>query len=692
MTTTYGTSAAGIVPDTRWRTRDIVVAAVIGVAFGVVFWAWNLAYAAAEPVFAAAPPLRDLMYGVWLMPAILAPLVIRKPGAALFAEMVAAGVSALLGSQWSVDTLLSGFLQGAAAELVFAFTLYRSYGLITLGHRRARECGRRVRPRLGPVLPDDLERHPGRSPRCDGCVGGGHRGGWLASVVPLAARDRRAGRVPRLTTTGIRVRDLEIAYRGASRPGHSRAFVRRPRRRMPARRRRVGVRQEFARSCRRRSDPTRLPGTVAGDLTVAGVDPRVAERGEVARHVGLVFQDPGSQLVMERVEDEVAFGLENRDWPLDAMRVRVREAIAEAGLGGSRAPSDEPLVGWPAAAARARRGAGRAARDRRPRRTDGEPRSAWGSRLLRPTPGAGEKRIDHDRAHRASRRRRLGAGRPRPCARTRWRADRRRHAGRGARSVAAADVGIGHLASARHGDGDREPEPTSFPLPGAPSERSVAVASGVGFEYERGAPVLEAIDLALGAGERVALVGANGSGKSTLGRLLVGVLRPSRGEVRLAGRDPATLPASDLARRAGYVFQDPEAGFLTNSVGDEVMLGLEPAERAAAPALMARLRLPLETFATRSPYRLSGGEARRLSLACTLVRRPGFLVLDEPTFGQDRLGYEGLLEILRERLDDGVCLVAATHDRRLVADIASRVVEIEAGRIVSDKDVMSTAA
>ena len=132
MTTTYGSPAAAAPPDTRWRTRDIVVAAVIGVAFGVVFWVWNLTYAAAQPQFALAPPLRDLMYGVWLMPAILAPLVIRKPGAALFAEMVAAGVSALLGSQWSVDTLLSGFMQGAAAELVFAFTLYRSYGAITL--------------------------------------------------------------------------------------------------------------------------------------------------------------------------------------------------------------------------------------------------------------------------------------------------------------------------------------------------------------------------------------------------------------------------------------------------------------------------------------------------------------------------------------------------------------------------------
>ena len=125
MTTTYGSGASAADQDTRWRTRDIVVAAVIGVAFGVVFWAWNLVYAGAEPLFAFAPPVRDIMYGVWLMPAILAPLIIRKPGAALFAEMVAAGVSALLGSLWGVDTLLSGFVQGAGAELVFAFTLYR---------------------------------------------------------------------------------------------------------------------------------------------------------------------------------------------------------------------------------------------------------------------------------------------------------------------------------------------------------------------------------------------------------------------------------------------------------------------------------------------------------------------------------------------------------------------------------------
>jgi energy-coupling factor transport system ATP-binding protein len=219
---------------------------------------------------------------------------------------------------------------------------------------------------------------------------------------------------------------------------------------------------------------------------------------------------------------------------------------------------------------------------------------------------------------------------------------------------------------------------------GAVAGDPVVATEDLGFAYERGAPVLQDIGVAFGAGERVALVGPNGSGKSTLGRLLVGLLRPATGRVRLRGADPSRLPAADLARRAGYVFQDPEAGFLTDTVREEVTLGLAEDERAAVPALMGRLRLSLEEFGTRSPYRLSGGEARRLSLACTLIRRPGLLVLDEPTFGQDRLAYDGLLQILREHVDRGVCLVAATHDERFLADVASRVVTLDAGRIVRD--------
>jgi energy-coupling factor transport system permease protein len=112
-----------------WRTRDIVVAAVIGIVFGVVFAAWNGLYAGFGFL---TPPFSDLIYGMWLVPAVLAPLVIRKPGAAIFAEMAAASLSALLGSQWGPDTLLSGFVQGAAAELVFAFVGYRRWSLPVL--------------------------------------------------------------------------------------------------------------------------------------------------------------------------------------------------------------------------------------------------------------------------------------------------------------------------------------------------------------------------------------------------------------------------------------------------------------------------------------------------------------------------------------------------------------------------------
>ena len=118
----------------------------------------------------------------------------------------------------------------------------------------------------------------------------------------------------------------------------------------------------------------------------------------------------------------------------------------------------------------------------------------------------------------------------------------------------------------------------------------------LGFAYELGAPVLESVDLTFSAGERIALVGPNGGGKSTLGRLLVGLLRPTTGRVRLGDADPSRLPAAVLARQAGYVFQDPEAGFLTDTVRDEVMLGLAQDEREAAPALMERLRLPLDEF------------------------------------------------------------------------------------------------
>ncbi|MEK6224682.1 MAG: ECF transporter S component [Chloroflexota bacterium] len=110
-----------------WRTVDIVVAAAIAIAFGVVFWAWNQVWAAATPAFVAVPPAQNILYGVWLVPAVLAGLIIRKPGAALFTELVAASVSAILGSQWGLDAVVSGALQGLGAEIVFLVVGYRRW-------------------------------------------------------------------------------------------------------------------------------------------------------------------------------------------------------------------------------------------------------------------------------------------------------------------------------------------------------------------------------------------------------------------------------------------------------------------------------------------------------------------------------------------------------------------------------------
>jgi energy-coupling factor transport system substrate-specific component len=118
------TTAGRVVPAGRWRTLDIVVSAVLGATFGVFMAALNAAYAGLG-AGAGSPWL--LLYFGWLLPAVLAPLIVRKPGSGLFAEMVAASVSVLLVSQWGPDALVSGFLQGIGAEAAFLAFRYRRF-------------------------------------------------------------------------------------------------------------------------------------------------------------------------------------------------------------------------------------------------------------------------------------------------------------------------------------------------------------------------------------------------------------------------------------------------------------------------------------------------------------------------------------------------------------------------------------
>ena len=433
---------------------------------------------------------------------------------------------------------------------------------------------------------------------------------------------------------------------------------------------------------------------MTGVLELDGDDVRGSGLAAIGARVGLVLQDPSAQLVMERAEDDVAFGLENRAWARDDMQRRVPEALDAAGLGDlgrrrSRRLSGGQQQRLALAGALAPR-PGLLVLDEPTANLDREGAATLLATLsaLRADRAATIVLVEHlvDRAWPlADVVLALGAdGRPidvgAPTAVLERSAEAMTAAGIWLPAVAepAAPprrVRASTRASAR---------PTSSIEAGGDV---VVRADSVRYGYDRGEPVVRDLSLRAMAGERIGLVGPNGSGKSTLGRLLVGLLRPDRGSIDLMGEEPSRMSAATLARNAGYVFQEPERQFLAQRVEEEVRLGLNAAENSQVDDLMTRLGLPLERFAARSPYRLSGGEQRRLSLACVLVRRPALLVLDEPTFGSDRHGYAGLLSILEEHLDAGACLIAATHDRRFVRDVTHRVIEMDAGWIVGDEGV-----
>ncbi len=111
----------------RWRTIDIVVASVIGVAFGVVFWVWDLVWKGFGTAFDFFKPAGGIIIGVWMLAAVVGGLVIRKPGAAIYTEFIAALVSTLIGNQWGMSTVLEGLIEAAGGELAFLLFAYRNF-------------------------------------------------------------------------------------------------------------------------------------------------------------------------------------------------------------------------------------------------------------------------------------------------------------------------------------------------------------------------------------------------------------------------------------------------------------------------------------------------------------------------------------------------------------------------------------
>ena len=210
----------------------------------------------------------------------------------------------------------------------------------------------------------------------------------------------------------------------------------------------------------------------------------------------------------------------------------------------------------------------------------------------------------------------------------------------------------------------------------------------VTYRYPDGRLALEDVSLSIPAGVRTALIGPNGSGKSTLLTLLNGIRRPQSGAVFVHGLPvaPKTLP--DVRRAVGLVFQDPDVQLFCPTVEEDLAfgllnLGLAPDEvrRRTAEALAF---VGLEDFGRRSPFHLSGGEKKLVSLATVLAMRPPVLALDEPTANLDAWHRRRVIEVLG-RLED--TLLVATHDLDLALELAAHAVLLFEHRVAAEGPV-----
>jgi energy-coupling factor transport system ATP-binding protein len=397
--------------------------------------------------------------------------------------------------------------------------------------------------------------------------------------------------------------------------------------------------------------------------------------------VGIVFQDPESQLIMGRLGDEVAFGLENRNVPTADIWPRVDGALAAVKLsygldrwtgalsGGEKQKLaiadvlalhpdllllDEPTANLDPEGAKQVRDVLRGIAER-----TGMTMVIVEHRVEEILPLI-SRVVVLDGANGV-----IADGEPLDVF--------RRHG----TALAAAGVWV---------PGDR---PTPPPHRSRPPSSTLVLAEAVTYSYPGGdAPALARVDAQVRASEALAITGPNGSGKTTLGLLLAGLLRPGGGQV-VAGEslsaghgreDLWRWPASRIAQAVGMVFQQPEHQFLARNAMAELTIGpmrigLPEAEaRRRAAELLERLHLG--HLAEANPFTLSGGEKRRLSVATALAAAPAALVLDEPTFGQDRRTWVELLALLAALRDSGRAICVITHDRDFAQALADRTLRL----------------
>ncbi len=493
--------------------------------------------------------------------------------------------------------------------------------------------------------------------------------------------------------------------------------------------------------------PYTIEAEVRGRILFEGRKVTSAAPGaESTTRAGMVFQDPEAQLVMPRVDDEVAFGLENCGFPSERMGSRIVSALLEVGLGRERSHWVDTLSGGQKQ--RLALGAVLAMAptllilDEPTANLDPRGSSRFFATLARlkkerkPTILLIEHRIDQvmplvDRVLVLNRRGQIVAcGRPRQVfagdtsrleregiwlpTPVRLSAELRRHRlftgptplyldeseqvfgaliGKDRRSRSTDQEGAPSLqehrvaARLQHpSGGEPGPRRPAFCPPALRSGKPVVELEGVHYTYPRGARALRGVTLSVEQNSFLALVGANGSGKSTLARLLCGLLLPQSGSACLMGRPLHRLSSAQLVRTIGYVFQNPEHQFVTEKVRDEIAYSLKrhiPGQEQVA----RRIERLLRTFALKgceeaNPFSLSQGQKRRLSVATMIALEQPILILDEPTFGQDMASARALMKLVKDLHQRGTTIVFITHDMHLVLKYAEETAVMNEGEIV----------
>jgi len=218
----------------------------------------------------------------------------------------------------------------------------------------------------------------------------------------------------------------------------------------------------------------------------------------------------------------------------------------------------------------------------------------------------------------------------------------------------------------------------------------------VSFTYPNGVEALKNVSLTVNDGEFVAIMGQNGAGKTTLVKQFNGLLKPTTGAIRVDGVETTKTSVAAMARKVGFVFQNPDHQLFSETVEEEIAFALknfgyekEAIENRISWALNL---LGLTQYRKTSPFMLSGGERKRVALASVLAWDPEILILDEPTIGQDYQQKEKLRQFIIQMRAQGKTVVIVTHDVEFVAECNPRVVLMKEGQIVADgegKDILT---